>query len=163
MLVVVLSVAMLDTYYMSNKTRQVKPLTEALIAEGKTVKCTKCHAWVGGKYRHSWSTTCFTCRGDGYITEQRRSEIRDFNAQKNHRNKVERELRKGLKTVLTHSPYRVELEGEISQMATVIMLDEGWDVPLPSSQQGDWAEWFVGRVEELTGWNFVEWFHSDEF
>lgn len=149
-----------------NNMKEVKPLTEELIAQGKTIKCTKCHAWVGGKYRTRGDYTCHTCRGDGYITEALRQEIRDFNAMHKRQVAVERELLKGVKAVLAHSPHRKDMEYQVPRMARVVMLSEGWDVPHPQRSEGnreEWAEWFRNQVEELTGWNFVEWFHSDEF
>jgi len=161
--------------YASNKAnRQVAPLTEELIAEGLTIKCTKCHAWVvaknerrgtyiTGKYATGMemltgaTPVCSTCKGRGYISPEHREHIRDWNGVKNRRNALIDIVKRGIDENVgaDHDDYKVLRERELMRFVGIALHAEGLG---PAVKDDGHA---LRVLIERTGWDFLAWLREE--
>ena len=160
---------------MSNRPdREVAPLTDALIAEGLTIKCTKCHAWVvtkserrgtyiTGKYATGMemltgaTPVCSTCKGRGYISPEHREHIRDRNVVKDRRNALIEIVKRGIDENVgaDHDDYKVLRERELMRFVGIALAAEGLERP---GKDDDHA---LRVLIERTGWDFLAWLEAE--
>jgi len=149
-------------------TREVAPLTDELIAEGRTIKCTKCHAWIVSKNKRTGKVTtgnwtnrsdwkCWTCDGLGYITAECREHIRNFNAVKNRRNALIEIVKRGIDENVgaDHDDYKVLRERELMRFVGIALAAEGLARP------GEDDEHALRVLIERTGWDFLAWLREE--
>ena len=150
-------------------TGEVAPLTDELIAEGRTIKCTKCHAWIVSKNKRTgkvitgnWTSRgdykCWTCDGLGYITAEQRENIRDWNVVKNRRNALMTEvIPRGIDENVgaDHDDYKVLRGRELMRFVDIALAAEGLARP------GKDDEHALRVLIERTGWDFLAWLREE--
>ena len=147
-------------------TRKVAPLTDELVAEGRTIKCTKCHAWIvsenprtgrvtTAKYNHRGDWACWTCDGRGYITAERRAEVRAKNVYLNRRAALIDIIKRGIDENVGagHEDYKVLRDREIMRFVNIALVAEGVDGAFPDKDD----EHALRVLIERTGWDFLAW------
>jgi hypothetical protein len=151
-------------------TREVAPLTDELIAEGRTIKCTKCHAWivsknkrtgkvVTAKYNTRADWKCWTCDGLGYITAERREEVRVKNIFMKRRAALMTEvIPRGIdeNVGVDHEDYKVLRGRELMRFVNIALVAEGFDV-----RPGKDDEHALRVLIERTGWDFLAWLREE--
>ncbi len=156
----------------TNNNRRVAPLTDELIAEGLTVKCTKCHAWVvseskrtgeviTGKYATTMemvtgaTPVCSNCQGRGYISPEHREETRNYNAMINRRNELVEIIRRGIDENVGagHEDHKVLRERELMRFVNIALVAEGFDRVTPGKDDDHALRVLIER----TGWDFLAW------
>lgn len=149
---------------------KVAPLTDELIAEGRTIKCTKCHAWIvsenprtgrviTAKYNTRADWACWTCDGRGYITAERREEVRSKNVYMKRRAALVDIIRRGIDENVGagHEDYSVLRDREIMALVNIALFAEGFD---EAAAIDDRDEFMLRVLIERTGWDFLAW-HRD--
>ena len=148
-------------------TGEVAPLTDELIAEGRTIKCTKCHAWIVSKNKRTGKVTtgkwtsrgdykCWTCDGFGYISPETREQIRDWNVRKNRRNAFIEIVKRGIDENVgaDHDDYKVLRQRELMRFVGIALAAEGLARPGKDNAHA------LRVLIERTGWDFLAW-HRD--
>ena len=148
-------------------TGEVAPLTDELVAEGLTIKCTKCHAWIvtknerrgtyiTGKWTSRGDYKCWTCKGRGYISPETREQIRDWNVGKNRRNALIDIVKRGIDENVgaDHDDYQLLRGRELMRFVGIALHAEG----LGPAGKDD--EHTLRVLIERTGWDFLAW-HRD--